>query len=144
MTATHNNYNEMCYTLNSYSIDTACISEHNLDTHEHTIKQQIYQTCHRQYHHSKVSMTSTSIPSMTTFKPGGTMMFSHGPVTARITQQHTDPCCRLCYQTFSCKTYIKLSVITVYQPCLPSDHNNTIKRMLTYHAQLTSELQTQG
>ena len=140
MTATHNDFNEMCYTLNSYSVDTDCINEHNLDTHKHTNKQQIYQICNCQYHHSKVSMTSTSIPSTTIFKPGGTMMFSQGPITARITQQHTDPCGRWCYQTFSCKNYIKLSVITVYQPCLSSDHDNTKKRMLAYHVPLNSVL----
>ena len=71
-------------------------------------------------------------------------MFSQGPVTAHITHQHTDPCGRWCYQTFSCKNYIKLSVITAYQPCPSSNPDNTKKRMLTYHAQLTSELQTQG
>ena len=140
MTATHNDLNEMCYTLNSYSINTACINEHNLDTHKHTVKQKIYRTCHRQYHHSKVSLASTSIPSMTTFKPGGTMMFSQGLVTARISHQHSDPCGRWCYQTFSCKNYIKLCVITVYQPCPSSSHKTIIKSILTYHVQLTSEL----
>ena len=94
MTTTHNDFNEMCYTLNSYSVDTACINEYNLDTHKHTVKQQIYQTCNHQYHRSKVSMASTNIPSTTTFKPGGTMMFSQGPVTACIAHQHTNLCGR--------------------------------------------------
>ena len=98
MTTTHNDFNKMCYTLNSYSIDTACIHEHNLETHKHTIKQQIYQTCNRQYHHSKVSMAITSIPSMTNFKPGGdhdvlprTSHSSHHPTTHRPVWQMVLP-----------------------------------------------------
>ena len=71
MSTTHNDFNKMCYTLNSYSVNTTCINEHNLDTHKHTVKQKISQTYNRQYHHSKVSMASTSIPSTTSFKPGG-------------------------------------------------------------------------
>ena len=58
MTTTHIDFNEICYTLISYSVDTACINEHNLDTHKHSAKQQIYQACHCQYHHTKVSMAS--------------------------------------------------------------------------------------
>ena len=72
------------------------------------------------------------------------MMFPQGPVTAHITHQHTDLCGRWCYQTFSCKNYIKLSIITVYGPCLSSVHDNTKKQTLTYHVQLTSELRSQG
>ena len=127
MMTTHNDFNEIYYTLNSYSVDTACISKHNLDPHNHSVKQQIYQTCNHQYHHSKVSMASTSIPSTTTFKSGGTLMLSQGLVTAQITHQHTDPWGRWCYQTFSYKNYIKLSVFTAYQPCLSSNSDENKK-----------------
>ena len=86
-----NEFSEICHTTAIFSVDTLCITEHNLDTSHHTSHQKLYQTAQTIYDHTKLTPASSSIPATNSSKPGGTLMLSQGPITSQITTTGTNP-----------------------------------------------------
>jgi hypothetical protein len=65
-------------------VDIIGLFEHNLDTQKASVKLILYETCHNMYDHSKAVFTSSAIPSVSQFKPGGTLFVAQGQITTRI------------------------------------------------------------
>ena len=71
-------------------------------------------------------------------------MTMQGATQARIMNTSTDPFGQWVYQTFVCKNYHQLIIITAYKPCQHSPTQNPKIVTLPIHAQQTSLLQQQG
>lgn len=89
-------------------------------------------------------MTSSSVPSQTSFKPGGTLLITSGSTTGRVITQTSDSLGRWSTQTFTCKSSQHLTIITAYQPCLQPIVTGTKIHTLTTTAQQSSILCQQG
>ena len=76
-----NEFIEICHTMASSSVNMICLTDHNLDTSHHTTHQCLHQTTKTTFDHTKLNFASSPIPSKTSFKPGGTIMMSQGPIT---------------------------------------------------------------
>ena len=135
---------ELCQTMSAFQVDTFCTPKHNLDTHQHHIKRKLYDTAQQLFDHTKLSLSSSTIPSTSTFKPDGTLMTMQGATQARIMNTGTDPLRWWAYQTFVCKNHHKLTAVMAYQPCQQGHTQNTKICTLTVHAQQSSLLQQQG
>ena len=75
---------DYCKEVYRFQADTSCLYEHNLDSYNHAIKNILYKTTQRAFDHSKLTTASSPIPSMTTFKPGGTMILMQGSCIGRL------------------------------------------------------------
>ena len=62
-----NKLSEICHTSASFSVDTLCIMEHNLNTSLHTSHQKLYQTAQTIYDHTKLTLASSPIPATNSF-----------------------------------------------------------------------------
>jgi hypothetical protein len=130
--------------MQQIEIDLIGLSEHNLDTHKPKVKSIIYDTCRNIYNHSKVAFSSSSIPSNTQFKPGGTMLIAQGNLTSRILQQGADSFGRWSYFVLSGKHGRNIVIMSVYQVCQQQSTSAGRIRTLTATAQQTSMLIQQG
>lgn len=94
---------EHCLELNHISADVCAFSEINLDTHKHNVRKIIHHRCKQIFHHYRLSLASSTIPSTNIFKPGGTMIITRGPALGRIINTGSDVMGRWSYQTFVAK-----------------------------------------
>ena len=65
--------------------------ETNLDNTKYHILQKNYDTIRKYHKHTKCKISGTSIPSTTTYKPGGLISWSTGNVTGWIKSCTSDP-----------------------------------------------------
>ena len=139
-----NEFAELCQTMQAFQVDVFCTPEHNLDTNQHHIKNKMHETTQKFFDHTKLTLASSTIPSTSTFIPGGTLMTMQGSMNAQIIHTGADPLGRWTYQTFACKNHHQLTIIMAYQPCHQScTHNNNI-HTLTMYTQQTSLLHQQA
>ena len=108
------------------------------------MKHTMYETTQQFFDHTNLMLSSSGIPSTTTFKPGKTLMTMQGATQARIMNTGGDPFGQWVYQTFECKNHHKLTIIMAYQPCQHDHTQNSNICTLTVHAQQMSLLQQQG
>ena len=98
-------FTDYCKEVYRFQADTSCLYEHNLDSHNHSVKNILYKTIQSAFDHSKLTTTSSPIPATSTFKPGGTRILTQGSCIGRlISTGHDDMCC-WSYHTYSCKTF---------------------------------------
>ena len=105
-----------CKEVCRFQADTSCLYEHNLDSHNHKVRNIMYKTTQRAFDHSKLT-TSSSIPVTSTFKPGSTMILTQGPSISRLISSGQDEMGHWSYHTYSCKNFHRLTIASVYQPC---------------------------
>ena len=117
ITMQKNGFAELCRTMQAFQVDTFSTPEHNLNTNQHHIKNQMHNTTQKFFEHIKLMLASSTIPSTSMFKPGGTLMTTQGSTNTRIIQISTNPLGRCTYQTFACKYHHQLTIIMAYQPC---------------------------
>ena len=125
-------------------VDVTCLYEINLDTTNHGVKSKMHKNSRQIFDHSRLTMSSSTIPSANDFKPGGTLMLAQGHVTGRITSSGEDDMGRWTYQRFACKNHRYLTVISAYQVCEQPIVDKGKVRTLTGSAQQTSILKQQG
>ena len=118
--------------------DIVALIETNIDNTKYHIRQTIYDTIKKYNKHVKYKISGTSIPSVTSFKPGGLISWSSGNITGRIKSCSSDPLGRWIHWILNGKDKT-INIIFIYQVCndsLSTDKFNT----MTAFAQQTSIL----
>ena len=131
---------DCCKEVSRFQANTSCLYEHNLDSHNHKVRNILYKTTQRAFDHSKLTTASSSIPATSTFKPGGTMILTQGSSIGRLILSGHDEIGSWCYHTYSCNNFCRLRITSVYQPCTQRVLENGQVRTLTVTAQHTSLL----
>ena len=131
---------DYCKEVCQFQADTSCLYEHNLDSHNHKVRNILYKTTQCAFDHSKFTTASSSIPATSTFKPGGTMILTQGASIGRLISSGQGEMGRWSYHTYSCKNIHRLMIASVYQPCTQRVLENGQVRTLTVTAQHTSLL----
>ena len=108
---------DYCKEVYRFQADTSCLYEHNLNSYNHAVKNILYKTTQRAFDHSKLTTASSPIPATSTFKPGGTMILMQSSCIGRLISCGHDEMARWSYHTYSCKTFRRLTIASVYQPC---------------------------
>jgi hypothetical protein len=124
--------------------DIIGLFEHNLDTNTFPIKSQLYSTTRQLFDHSKIVFSTSAIPSMSNYKPGGTMLVAQGKITGRVLDSGTDALGRWTFFVLSGKHLHHVTIISANQVCAQPTVDNGRIRTLTASALQTSMLLTQG
>jgi hypothetical protein len=133
-------FKEICEDTLLIQADIRSMIEHNLDTTNMHVRQTCLDIAKQTFSHFALEMTSSTIPFLTTYKPGGTMVLTHDNITGRITHKHSDPLGRWTHLQFAGKNGRVLNHITAYQVC-PRPTN---KKGTTAFHQQESLLRLQG
>ena len=91
----------------------ACV-ETNTDTTRYDVRSTLYSAC-SSLSTPQMICSTTPVKSHSIFKPGGTIMISSGPITARLIDSGTDYLKRWSYQTYGGKHGIRNTIINCYQ-----------------------------
>jgi hypothetical protein len=70
--------------------DVISVTEHNLDTILFLVRKLCHDACKRVLSHSTLTMSSSPIEMVNTYKPGGTLTLSRGNISARLINKGTD------------------------------------------------------
>lgn len=124
---------EYIETVSLLQVDTICLYEHNFNTLHHKMNQTIHTTCKNHHDHHKLTISSSSVPSKSSFKPGGTLTITNGKFTGHIIETTQDPLGIWTTQTFTGKNHQQMTVISTYQPCVQSLHTNDHVHTLTVY-----------
>ena len=109
--------------LQSLQPDLLSFTEPNLAFEQTATRFDVLKVIKRHLPSSRLICSSSAIPSLSPYKPGGSMMISTKSINCRITKQFTDPLGRWTYVSFSKKQSSFVTFITVYKPCRTSiDH----------------------
>jgi exonuclease III len=131
-------FRELCTMAMAIRADITCFSEHNLDTTKHYVNS-ICQDTAQIMETPRLTLSSSSNPATTIFKPGGTGIITHGSLASRLRDKGVDPLGRWTYQTFTGKAGKQFTVITCYQACV-----TTTKGTNTAYTQQLALLRLQG
>ena len=138
-------WTEYCEQVKRLSVDALCLFEVNLDTQKSAVKRKLYDTCQNVFKdHHRLAVASSSVPSTSAYKPGGTLCLTMGNASGRVLETGSDPMGRWSYQTLSCKDGRNMTIISAYQVCEQAASNNGKKRTLTASAQQRSILRQQN
>ena len=135
---------DYCKEVCQFQVDTSCLYKHNLDSHNHKVRNILYKTTQCTFDHLKLTIASSSILATSTFKPGGTMILMQGLSIGRLISSGQDEMGHWSYHTYSCENFHRLTIASVYQPCTQRVLKNGLVRTLTVTAQHTSLLRQQG
>ena len=83
--------NTIAMEMTQTNSDIVALIETSIDNTKYHIRQKIYDTIKKYNKHIKCKISGTSIPSVTSFKPGGLISWSSGNITGRIKSCSSDP-----------------------------------------------------
>jgi exonuclease III len=141
LSARGGDFTEFLSQVTETDADILGVAEHNLDTSKQHIKFAMQAHVKTIYSHSKLVMSSSSIPSVHDFKPGGTFTIAQGNIVSRIVNSGTDALGRWSYIELAGKQHRNVVIITAYQVCNQSYITNHTIKSLTAAAQQYSILQ---
>jgi hypothetical protein len=91
---------EFCAEASRISVDHIGIAEHKLEGHQSRVKKICHKVARREFEHYRIEISSSDIPTKTSFKPGGTLSLTIGSMIARIQSTGSDPMGRWSYTKF--------------------------------------------
>jgi hypothetical protein len=144
LNASGGTFAEFCAETKRISADYIGVSEHNLDGHQSRVKKICHNTARREFDHYSLILSSSDIPTDTSFKPGGTMSLTVGSMTARIKSSGSDPMGRWTYTKFVGTRGKIITIITAYQVCDKPVTTATKKKSRTAAAQQVSMMRIRG
>jgi hypothetical protein len=110
--------------------DIIGITEHNLDTTKQHIQLRMKSSIRSVFAKSHLVTSSSTIPSVHDFKPGGTLIAAQGNITRRIVTSGTDSFGRWAFLELVGKCHWNVVIVIAYQVCQQSFiTNNTIKSL---------------
>ena len=109
-----------CGEMKDSQADIACANEINLNTRRHEVQSEMHAICNRPFHQTCLVTASTPIPSKSSYKPGGTCMFTVNNLTSRIINKGSDPKGRWCWTKYRSRPDETFLVVTAYQVCSSS------------------------
>lgn len=143
--STENDLTEHYNEILRLDTDLFCAAEINLDTTKHSVKHHLHSTTKHVFDHSWLTYSSTTIPSVNTYKPGGTLSLIQGSSTGRVISAGSDVMGQWSYHILAGKDSKRICFITLYFPSEQRLHTSDGRlRTLTVQAQQTSILQQQG
>jgi hypothetical protein len=138
--ASGHQFTELCEDTLLIQADIRGIVEHNLDTTNMEVRSICQDIARQTFSHTSLEMSSSSIPFLTQYKPGGTMILTQDHITGRIIRKYSDPLGRWTHLQLAGKNGRILNFITAYQVCPRPTH----KTGTTAFHQQESLLRKQG
>ena len=108
-------FGEFCQVMDETQSDIGCVQEHNLDTMQYQVRQQLSSTTQKRWQWQWLSTGSTPLTFASQYKPGGTLILSANSITSRVIDSGSDKWGRWTYQSFQGKNQIIVTVISAYQ-----------------------------
>ena len=98
-------------------IDIRCYSEINLDKQQRVICQKIKKSVQQADCNSKSTWSSSQVPAVKHFKPGGTVIDPYDKLSSKVKTMGSNSMGRWCYQIIEGKSDIDLFVVSINQSC---------------------------
>jgi hypothetical protein len=92
-----------------------CAEASRISVDQSRVKKICHKVPRREFEHYRIEISSSDIPTETSFKPGGTLSLSIGSMTAHIPSTGLDPMGRCSYTKFVGTEGKIITVITAYQ-----------------------------
>ena len=112
-------------------IDIQCYSETNLNTLDPSVRKSLFDKTTKMDRTSKGVWSSSDVPKIGYFKPGGTSIVTRGKSSSRVKETGTDNLGRWCYQVLDGKGDRDVLLVSIYQSCKTSNKDG----ILTAHHQ---------
>lgn len=99
------------------NVDIACFAETNLEWNHSWVRRKLDTTGRRRWKLFQATTSTSARVFANSYKPGGMMMFSAGPIQTRLVKEGSDPykMGRWSFQTFRGKENIRVTFITAYR-----------------------------
>jgi exonuclease III len=110
-------WNQTCEALNASQIDIAGFAELNQDTQQHSVYTTLQKVCSKHFNHHHLTLSTTPIKAITTYKPGGTALLTVDNTNARIRTSGRDKLGRWAFSTYATKNNGRLLIVSAYQVC---------------------------
>ena len=108
-------FDELCQVVKEVQADLICCQEPNVDASQPMVRTIMYHTARQHWPRARLSVSSTPIPFVNMYKPGGTLVLSTGNITGRLIRTEADRWGRWTSQTFRGHLDLKITVISAYQ-----------------------------
>jgi hypothetical protein len=128
----------------TFAVDHIGITEHKLDGHQSRVQKICHDVARREFEHYRIEISSSDIPTETSFKPGGTLSLTIGSMTALIQSTRTDPMGWFSYTKLVGTRGKIITVITAYQVCNTPVTTTSKKKSRTASTQQASMMRQQG
>jgi len=107
----------ICEVVESIQADIACFAEINTNTNDDKVRRKMELACQRQFHQSRLVMSSSTHRTTTTYKPGGTAILARNAITARVKSHTRDRMGRWTSISLETSPSSRIRVISAYQVC---------------------------
>lgn len=124
----------ICEVMASLQVDIACFSEINTDTNRYEVRKRIESICQKYFDKNSLVMATSSLRTVTLYKPGGTAIVACNAITTRICKHTRDRLGRwtsFCFQTSSNKklgSFRHIKYVTTRIPAPPQRPHNKLPR----------------
>lgn len=81
---TSGDFQEYLQEMDNMSVDLLCLYKINLDTQHHKVKHFLHSLAKKILNHSKLSYSSSAIPTTTWYNPGGTLIMGSTILLAKL------------------------------------------------------------
>ena len=108
-------FEELCQLTKEVQADVTCCQEHNLDTTQSQVRHILYDTTRHHWDRSRLSFSSSPIPAVNQYKPGGTMMMLVNHITGRVHSQSSDHFGRWVSYTLRGRGSRYFTIVSIYQ-----------------------------
>lgn len=103
--------------ITTLSPDLLAFTEPNLAFDQVSTRFDVLNTIKRHLPAARLIASSSPIPSLSSYKPGGCMTISTKDINCRVTKQYADPMGRWTYVSLATKKSSFVTILTVYKPC---------------------------
>lgn len=107
----------ICEVVEGIQADIACFAEINTNTNNYQVRQQMEIVCQRQFHQSRLILSSSTQKTASTYKPGGTAILTRNAITARIKSHTRDRMGRWASVSIETTPTKRIRIISAYQVC---------------------------
>jgi exonuclease III len=107
----------ICDAMAGINVDIACFAETNTDTNNYNVRQKMEQIAQKQFHHSRLILSTTKTPTTTLYKPGGTAIMACNSITSTIKSHNRDRMGRWTSIRLDTHSGKHLRIISAYQVC---------------------------
>jgi hypothetical protein len=117
LNASGGTFAKFCAKASRISVDHIGIAEHKLDGHQSRVTKICNKVARREFERYRIEISSSNIPTGTSFKPGGSLSLTNVSMTAHIQSTGSDLVGRWSYTKFIGTRGKIIMVITAYQVC---------------------------
>jgi hypothetical protein len=137
-------WDTICKDFQAMEADLVGLAETNIDDTKFEVNQILHTVLRTNFQHYSVATSSSSIPSASLFKPGGTLNLVHDDLVGRISSKGSDHLGRWSYHKLLGHSGKIINIVTAYQVCKRTTNAVTPDEGMTAYVQQERMLREAG